>query len=226
MAADELILGFVGMERRVVAGSQLSFGRAADVVIDEDNLFLHRIVGRFVWWEGFWWVDNLSNAIELQLVGEDGTLVRLPEGKQAPLTWPRSVVRFSAGGLPYELEVAVPAGRAPAAPRVAPTLGLPTTRYGEVVLTDEERAMLLQLARPFLLDPSAGPERLPANRRVAADLGWPVSKLNRKLDYLCSRLTQAGVRDLHGKRSRRATNRRWVLVQHALVAGMVTPDDL
>lgn len=224
--AGALVVGFLGDERRLAAPEQLTFGRAADIVLDEDNLYLHRVVGRFVWWDGFWWVENLAEALELQLLGEDGTLVRLPPGAQAPLTQGRAAVRFSAGGLPYEVEATVPATSAPAPPPLPPTPGLPTTRYGDVVLTADEKALVAELARPFLLDPSAGPERLPANEDVAAALGWGRTKLNRKLDYLCERLTRAGVRGLQGGRSQLATNRRWVLVQHALVARLVNLEDL
>lgn len=226
MAADGLIVGFLGAERHLPAGGQLSFGRAADLVVDDANPYLHRVVGRFVWWEGFWWVENLGDALELQLIGDDGSVVRLPPGAQAPVTQQRSSVRFSAGGLPYEVEAEVPASSAPAPPPVPPAPGLATTRYGEVVLTDDEKALLRELARPFLLDPSTGPERLPANDDVAAALGWSRTKLNRKLDYLCDRLTRVGVRGLQGGRAQLATNRRWVLVQHALMSRLVTPEDL
>lgn len=226
MAAGELVVGFLGAEHHLAAGAQLSFGRAADVVLDEDNPYLHRVVGRFVWGDGFWWLENLGDALELQLLGQDGTLVRLPPGAQAPLTQPRAVVRFSAGGLPYEVEAAVPCGPAPAPAPVRPIAGPATTRYGELVLTDDEKALVVHLARPFLFDPGAGPERLPANEDVAASLGWSRTKLNRKLDYLCERLTRAGVRGLQGGRAQLATNRRWVLVQHALVARLVTAEDL
>jgi hypothetical protein len=85
--------------------------------------------------------------------------------------------------------------------------------------------LMRELARPFLLDRNAGPERLPANEEVAVTLGWGIAKLNRKLDYLCNRLTKAGVRGLQGGK-KKAINRRWVLVQHAVATRMVTQDDL
>ncbi len=226
MVADELVVSFIGAEHRVASDDGLTFGRAADVVVDEDNRYLNRVVGQFVWQRDLWWVVNLSDTIGLLLEGDDGTLVRLPRGKRSPLTWRHVFVRFSAGGLPYEIEAARPAAEAPAAPRVVPLGGLPTTRYGQVVLTAEERDLLVELARPFLLDPNAGPERLPSNRQVAANLAWRPSKLNRKLDYLCKRVAAAGVSGLLGERAHLAANRRWVLVQHALATGLITTDDL
>jgi hypothetical protein len=226
LVGEALLVRFLDDVHPLATGQQLTFGRAADVVLDEANLYLHRVVGRFVWWDGFWWVENLGEALELQLHGGDGSHVRLPPATQAPLTQPQAVVRFSAGGLPYEIEVTLPASPSTSPPAVAPTAGLATTRYGEVTLTEDEKALVVELARPFLLDPGAGPERLPSNEDVAAALGWGRTKLNRKLDYLCERLTRAGVRGLQGGRGQLATNRRWVLVQHALVARLVIPDDL
>lgn len=226
MAGGSLVVRFLEDEHPLSEGEQLTFGRAADLVLDEANPYLHRVVGRFVWWDGFWWVENLGEALELQLLGDDGSLVRLPFRTQAPLTQLRSAVRFSAGGLPYEVEAALPATTTLAPPPVEPSVGMATTPYGEVALTPDEKALVVELARPYLLDPSAGPEQLPANEEVAARLGWSRTKLNRKLDYLCERLTRAGVRGLQGGRAQLATNRRWVLVQHALVARMVGPDDL
>jgi hypothetical protein len=61
---------------------------------------------------------------------------------------------------------------------------------------------------------------------VAVRLGWPLTKFNRKLDYLCLRLTKAGVRGLQGGRGAEATNRRWRLVEHAVAARLVNLDDL
>ena len=226
VAAATLLVRFIDEQHRLEAAQQLTFGRAGDLVLDEANPYLHRLVGRFVWWDGFWWVENLGNGLELQLLGDDGALVRLPPGAQAPLTSPQSVVRFAAGGLPYEVEALLPATSAPAPPPATRVPGPPTTRYGDIVLTDDERSLVVELARPFLADPTAGPERLPANEDVAATLGWSRTKLNRKLDYLCERLTKTGVRGLQGGRSHVASNRRWVLVQHALVARLVSPDDV
>jgi hypothetical protein len=137
----------------------------------------------------------------------------------------QSAVRFAAGALRYELVAfhggrPVPATEAPALP------GRETTQYGRVDLTDDERALLRVLADPVLQDPAgAGPGTLPTNREVALALGWPLTKFNRKLDYLCVRLARAGVVGLQGGRGSEANNRRWRLVEHAVAARLVTLDD-
>jgi hypothetical protein len=227
-----LEVDFCGERRRLGPGDELTFGRAADLAVDEANAYLHRIVGRFVWHAGFWWVENLGAHIELELLAADVTAVRLGprpvdgDPLAAPLTSGDARLRFAAGGLQYELDVLVgPIDRPVPAP-LDDGDGAATSRYGHLELTADERLLLSELARPVLADASAGPDSLPANREVALRLGWTLTKFNRKLDYLCTRLTKVGVRGLQGGRGEEATNRRWRLVEHAVTARLVTPADL
>lgn len=78
----------------------------------------------------------------------------------------------------------------------------------------------------MLRDPGAGPDALAPNRAIAGRLGWSITKFNRKLDYLCVRLTGSGVRGLQGERGGEATNRRWRLAEHAVATRLVTATDL
>jgi hypothetical protein len=226
-----LTIDFLGEHHVVEPGDALTFGRAADLLIDESNLYLHRIVGRFLGHDGHWWIENLGSQVELDVESDSGVRVRLPACEPpaapaiAPLVGAQSAVRFTAGGLRYELVafhggMPVPETRAPAAP------GRETTQFGRVDLTDDERALLRVLADPVLQDPAgAGPGVLPSNREVALLLGWPLTKFNRKLDYLCVRLARAGVAGLQGGRGSEAMNRRWRLVEHAVAARLVTLED-
>jgi hypothetical protein len=67
---------------------------------------------------------------------------------------------------------------------------------------------------------------MPANREVAHRLGWTITKFNRKLDYLCRRLAESGVEGAFGDSGDLATNRRQVLVEHAVARRLVTVADL
>jgi hypothetical protein len=61
---------------------------------------------------------------------------------------------------------------------------------------------------------------------MANRLGWSTKKFDRKLDYLCARLSEQGVRGLRGERGIEATARRLTLVDHAIRNGLVTSADL
>ena len=234
IAVDDgtLTVELAGEVHTVERDATLTFGRAADLVVDEANRYLHRILGRFSWHGGWWWVENLGSSVDLELVGDDGTLVRLAPrdpgvgGAAAPLTSSSYVVRFEAGGLRYELEVRATGTGAPSPGTLGDIPGETTSRYGYVKLTDDERLLVTALAEPALRDPASGPDSLPPNRSIAGRLGWSITKFNRKLDYLCARLTRSGVRGLQGGRGEEATNRRWRLVEHAIAGRLVSADDL
>jgi hypothetical protein len=232
----ELTVDYVGERLVVGAGGSLTFGRAADLVVDADNLYLHRIVGRFVGLGALWWIENHGQHIELDVESDTGVRAHLPartsvgphvgDAPRAPLVGSRSSIRFTAGGTRYELDAYH--GGAPLPELGAPPVeGRETSQFGRVDLTAEERILLAALAEPVLRDQAgAGPDRLPTNREVAARLGWSLTKFNRKLDYLCVRLAKVGVRGLQGGRGAEATNRRWRLVEHAVSARLVTAEDL
>jgi hypothetical protein len=228
----ELTVDFVGDRHVVEPGGAFTFGRAADLVIDEENLYLHRVVGRFVWHDGLWWIENHGQHVELDVESDTGVRAHLPVREAdaapvgAPLVGSRSAIRFAVGGFRYELDAFHGGVPVPALDPLAPA-GRETSQFGRVELTDDERILLAALAEPVLRDvAAAGPDRLPTNREVAARLGWSQTKFNRKLDYLCVRLAKVGVRDLQGGRGAEALNRRWRLVEHAVAARLVTVEDL
>jgi hypothetical protein len=86
--------------------------------------------------------------------------------------------------------------------------------------------MLALFAEPRLRDPGRTDPALPTNLDVAHRLGWSLKKLDRKLDYLCSRLSDAGVRGLRGSRGGEAHDRRRLLVDHVVNVGLITANDL
>lgn len=229
----KLIIDLAGERHEVDPPDVLTFGRTADLVVDESNRYLHRLVGRFFWHAESWWLENLGRSIELELVASGGSVSRLPVRQPdrdpvvAPLAGPEFRVLFEAGGLPYELNGEIGSLTLPVVETEVPP-GVDTVGYGNIDVTDEEHLMLLCLAEPVLRDPTLGGADLPSSREVALKLGWSITKFNRKLDYLCARLTEAGVRGLYASREqgRTAHNRRWVLVQHAINNRLVKPVDL
>jgi hypothetical protein len=67
---------------------------------------------------------------------------------------------------------------------------------------------------------------VPSLADAAQRLGWTSTRLNRKLDNVCAKLTKEGVKGLHGGPGRLAVDRRSRLVEYALAARVVTVEDL
>ena len=209
--------------------SMVTFGRSGDIEIDEANQYMHRIVGTFFEQDSVWWLANKSRHGQLTLVGSTGRVTRLPPDAVAALSEPAGLVRFEAGPTSYELGWTRPGQDALMPPTIEMADGVDadqTTQFGVVALNDEQRLLVVALAESRLRDSSADPADLPANASVAHRLGWSAKKLDRKLDYLCARLSSEGVRGLRGEKGFEAVDRRARLVDHAISSGMVTTNDL
>jgi hypothetical protein len=221
---DTLEVRVEGVTSKFLPGDEPVFGRGAQIDID-DNPYLHRQLGRFIHQQGWWWLQNIGSSTLLQVVElRSGAASRVPPGTQAVLTSPHQVVRFEAGRSKYELE-------ADQTPRLPSSLdwaqtdsGADTIDITDLPINDEQRLLLLTMCESRLRDP-LGPLDLPSNQEIADRLGWSITKLNRKLDWLCERMARQGVPGMK-EADGRATRRRERLVEHAVNARLVRLDDL
>jgi hypothetical protein len=147
----------------------------------------------------------------------------LAPGATMALVFEEALLRFQAGPTGYELSVDVPLSP-PEVTSVEHGEGTPTVTGSELSFTPDQLRCVLALAEPRLLDPSI--LDLPTNRAAAARLNWKLTKFNRKLDNVCTKVDRAGVSGLHGGAGAMATRRRERLVDFALSANLVTVDDL
>ena len=230
----DLHVDFVGEITIVAPGDELTFGRQADLHVD-DNRHLHRVLGRF-WSRGdSWWLTNEGRSITIQIADLDSrSSVQLAPGSEVALSFPNSVLRFRAGITDYEIAVRVPERDVHDLDDVDDGLDRlaaddeeagETIALGELMLTDEQRLLLLALGEGTLRHPHQGDE-LPTNRAVARRLGWSITKFNRKLDSLCDRFSKLGVGGLRGSIDQLATDRRRRLVDHAVESGLIAADQL
>ena len=67
---------------------------------------------------------------------------------------------------------------------------------------------------------------IPSSQQAADRLSWTITRFNRKLDNVCQKFADAGIRGLHGGVGKLASNRKSRLVEHALSTKVVTADDL
>src|SRR5690606_33902754 len=101
-----LLVEFCGEEFSVQPGETFTVGRDADLVIDEDNAYLHRRMIEFSYVSDFWWIANVGSRIAVTVSGEAGTLQSwLGPGSRIPVVLPEASILFTAGGTTYEIEV-------------------------------------------------------------------------------------------------------------------------
>ncbi len=225
--SQNLYLEFCGEEFTLSPDQSLTFGRSADLVIDE-NPYMHRVVGRFAFVDGSWRVENHSRrqSLEVRDLTGPSCAVAAP-GRGAGLVFGEFNCCFNAGPTPYEISGALEEYEW-ATDLLGPDglNGTATVDWGRVDLNDEQRLLLLAMCEPSLLNPSGTRTDVLTNRQGAHRLGWSVTKFNRKLDHLCEKLQRAGVPGLHGDLSFSALDRRRRIVEHALRVGLVGADEL
>lgn len=224
--AEPLAVEFIDERFEVPVDDVLTFGRRAELVIDRDNRYMHRIVGSFLMHRDTWWLRNDGTTIELVVATGEGRRSHIPPGTSEPLLGKDGLVQFAAGVARYELSYAVEEVAQPPQVRQLDANATATQPFGVIRLNPEQRLLLAALGERRLVDPLASVAPMPANLAVAQRLGWSGRKLDRKLDYLCRRLSEQGVPGLRGEKGEEATDRRERLVEHVLSAGLIDTRDL
>lgn len=216
---NALYVDFAGMEFSVQPGDELTFGRLADVVIDE-NPHLHRILGRFTHRTSLWWLVNEGRHIALDVLDlATRSSVVVAPGGSVPLTFSSCRIRFEASITSYELLVDVPAlidSEIPSPAGQTVDAGEDTISAHDVPMTEDQRALVQSVADPILAGRS-----MPTSRELAEGLGWSQSKFERKLDNVCQKLSRLGVRGLHGGQGKAAKDRKTRLAEYAIETGLV-----
>ena len=223
-----LLVDFCGELHRLSPGDELTFGRAAQLEID-DNPYMHRLVGRFFHQNDRWWLRNEGRTIAISMVDAQ-TRARsyVTPGSEAAITLASGVARFEAGPTSYEIDLLIEGSEVEAEAGAAPRTneGSDTITVAELPLVASQRRLLAALAEHMLLNPTADRIVVPTNRQVATRLGLRITQFNRGLDRLCAKLTRQGVTGLAGDSGDLAMDRRERLVQWAITNGVVTSQDL
>lgn len=215
---------FCGEWYDLVPGQPFSVGRDAELVIDQDNPFLHRRLLEISYVGGLWVLSNVGSRLAVTVSDGAGRMQSwLAPGARLPLVFERTVVVFSAGQTTYDLAVHL---AEPVFDQVDPTTGDGTTTIGVLSFTPSQKLLMVALAEPVLLREGSGISELPTSAKAAERLGWPLTRFNRKLDNVCDKLDRAGVKGLKGRTDDHAMNRRARLVEYALAARLVTRADL
>lgn len=220
-----LTVDFLGEIYHPVPAAPFTVGREADLVVDEDNAFLHRQFLSITHASGLWWLNNVGTQLTATVSHDEGRVQAwLAPGASLPLVFTHTVVWFTAGSTTYEFELHL--AEALLTPLEAEAVPDGSTTIGRVTLTPEQKLLLVALCEDVLRRGDRGAGAVPQSAAAAGRLGWPVTKFNRKLDAVCGKLADQGVRGLHGGPTKLATSRKARLVEYAMAARIVTPEDL
>lgn len=166
----------------------LSFGRRGDIVLDDANQFMHRVVGVFLHTDDTWWLENRGSRSQLVLFGSDGTRVDLAPGSRVAVSMVTGTVSFIAGPTPYQLTFTV--DRAAAVETSSELSGELTMEFG-TPLTPREREYLVSFARHRIMGQTG---RTPSYAEVAQMWGVSAKTVENTVSRVRLRSREAGVR--------------------------------
>ncbi len=220
-----LTVDFCGELYRRGDGESLTLGREADVTIDDENPFLHRVFLMLSQRQGLWWLSNVGSQLTATVSdGQGGLQAWLAPGGSLPVVFAHTVVWFTAGSTTYEFDVYLEDSSYEPVEAVQAEDG--TATIGRVQLTPEQKLLIVALCENVLRRGDRGAGHVPQSGAAAQRLGWTVTKFNRKLDAVCEKLADVGVRGLRGGPTKLASSRKARLVEYAMAARIVTADDL
>jgi hypothetical protein len=200
-------------------------GREADLVLDDENPFLHRVFLSIEQENGLWWLNNVGSALHASVSASNGLFQAwLAPASRLPIVFSHMVVWFTAGDMTYEIEILQDDAPYEPVNPIQPSDGQLTV--GGVHLTPDQRVLIVALAEDVLKNMNRGAGAIPTSAAAARRLGWELTKFNRKLDNVCSKLAAMGVRGLHGGPGRLATSRKARLVEYAVGTQIITRADL
>jgi hypothetical protein len=195
-----------------------TFGRSEDctVCLDPHDTGISRRAGSLEREGGTWWLVNRSSLRPLAVTDELGFRSVLAPGRRLAVEAP---VRVTVDGTDASHVLTVTVPRFGATTR-QPEVGT-TTSVGEGVLVSEaDRAAMVALFAGYLEDPPRYDPYPKSYAAAAARLGWPRTTLVKRIEYLRTRLTNAGVPNLTG------WNALPGLAEYAITARLIGKEDL
>ena len=216
---------FCGEQFQAEPGRPFTIGRVGDLEID-DNPYLHRAFLVVVEEGGLWWLTNVGTTLTATVADDKGLFQAwLAPGARVPLALQHFTVWFTAGPTTYEFDLHVDEPAFTAVFEAEQDDSTGQTTVGRVSFTPDQKLLVVALCEGFLRR-GGGQGQVPSSAEAAERLGWTLTRFNRKLDNVCSKLADAGIRGLHGGPTKLASNRKARLVEHALSTRIVGEHDL
>lgn len=199
-------------EAILIPSQSLSFGRAADLTIGDDNPYLHRLCGIFERDGGVWWVRNMGSRLMITMHSNDHARRELPPGAAAVIVGVEGVIRIIGGPTTHEIGYQQTHDPSPGGALDEPSGSETTQHYGSH-LTPREFDIVLAMSAARL----RGRPGIPSQVEIAHLWGIAPRTVNNTLSNLRERLRSRRVRSIDsGER----------LVEYAVSHGLVQAQDL
>lgn len=208
----------LGVEHRLAPGDSFTFGRATTCTacLDPEDSGISRLAGSVALAGDVWFLTNRSQRRALAVVDRFGLRRVLGPGQREAVEGRvRVLVDGSRGS--HEL---ILAGPVPAGESGEVATGASTQSGQEVVVNEADRRALVALFAGYLLEGDGYDPAPRSYAAAAARLRCERTTLVKRIEYLRTRLTNAGVPNLHGWNAMQA------LAEYVLTTGIITTDDL
>jgi hypothetical protein len=222
MADGALRVELGSAQYRVGPGEPFTFGRAENctICLDPDDAAISRTAGTIVRDGRLWWLINTSSSRHLAVVDELGLRSVLAPGRRVAVEG-RTRVVVEGTRRSHELVLHGPQPAVIVGPAATGTpVGAPTSTGEEVMVNRADRLALVALFGGYLEEGERYDPYPRSYAGAAKRLGWPRTTLVKRIEYLRTRLSSAGVPNLHGWNA--MTN----LAEYVLTTGLITRDDL
>ncbi len=204
---------------RLSPGQSFTFGRAdtCTLCLDPGDAAISRLAGEVECVGEVWFVTNRSASRQFAVVDGPGLRRVLAPGQRDAVEG-RTRVIVDGTGTKHEL---VLEGPPPSVETPAQTVtGLPTAAGQDVMINDADRLALVALFAGYLQEGTRYDPSPRSYEAAARRLGWPRTTLVKRVEYIRTRLTNAGVPNLQG------WNALSSLAEYALTTKLITPEDL
>jgi hypothetical protein len=221
MDDDSGLMVVANRERwRLAADESLTFGRATSctICLDPEDAAISRLAGEVERVGEVWFVTNRSTSRQLAVVDRFGLRHVLGPGKRDAVEGRVRVIVDGARAT-HEIVLEGPLPESDEPPTRVDS-GLPTLSGQNVVINDADRRALVALFAGYLQEGKQYDPSPKSYAAAAARLGWPRTTLVKRVEYIRTRLTNAGVPNMQGWNSLTA------LAEYALTTGLITRDDL
>ena len=183
----------LGRSYAVQSGNRVIIGRSAEIVIGDDDPYLHRRLLQIWDNKGVWQLDNLGDRVVIQIVSAQDGAGNMILGPKESLFIPNGqwYLVFETIMRKYELTLEV-AGPRLSPLRLAPSQNDNDPTRGAVKTNREQIQLLIVLTEKLRKYPGVGDEAIPTVAQCAQTLGWTEKKTNSKIENLVKQISAQG----------------------------------